>query len=88
MLLHRVISIQKCITIIVFLFCFRDTAGTEKYRSLAQSYYRGAHGIFIVYDITDVNALSNLKNWINDVKVVSNCIIIKLIELRFNLLLN
>lgn len=71
----------------MFLFCFRDTAGTEKYQSLAQSYYRGAHGIFIVYDITDVDAAANVKKWIDDVEIVSNCITIKLIELRFNLLL-
>jgi len=58
-------------------YCFRDTAGLEKYRSLAQQYYRGAHGIFIAYDITDFNSLIKLDSWINDVEEVSNCIIIK-----------
>jgi len=59
-----------------FCFCFRDTAGTEKYRSLTQSYYRGADGIFIVYDITNANSVYALKDWIHDVECVSNCIII------------
>jgi len=67
-------------------YCFRDTAGLEQYRSLAQQYYKGAHGIFIVYDITDLNSSFKLDSWIKDVVNVSNCIIIKLIALRFNLL--
>jgi small GTP-binding protein len=29
-----------------------DTAGQEKFRSVARSYYRGAIGVIIVYDIT------------------------------------
>jgi len=53
-------------------YYFRDTAGLEKYRSLAQQYYRGAHGIFIVYDITNLNSLHKLDDWINDVEGVSN----------------
>ena len=31
-----------------------DTAGQEKYHSLAPMYYRGAHGAIVVYDITDM----------------------------------
>jgi len=58
-------------------YYFRDTAGLEKYRSLAQQYYRGAHGIFIVYDITDLNSSFKLDGWINDVENVGSCIIIK-----------
>lgn len=52
-------------------YCFRDTAGTEKYRSLTTSYYRGAHGVFIVYDVTDVKSFHSLRNWIDDVITVS-----------------
>ncbi|CAH1725379.1 unnamed protein product [Aphis gossypii] len=58
---------------------FWDTAGTEKYRSLATSYYRGAHGVFIVYDVTDVKSLLSLRNWIDDVTTFADPTIVKIL---------
>ena len=40
-----------------------DTAGQEKYRSLAPMYYRSAVAALLVYDVTNKNSLENLKNW-------------------------
>jgi len=43
-----------------------DTAGQERFRTITSSYYRGAHGIIIVYDVTDqvsVLSLDNYANW-------------------------
>ncbi|XP_063730610.1 uncharacterized protein LOC134858565 isoform X3 [Eleginops maclovinus] len=34
-----------------------DTAGQERFRTITSSYYRGAHGIIVVYDVTDQNLL-------------------------------
>jgi len=44
-----------------------DTAGQERFRTITSSYYRGAHGIIIVYDVTDKESFSNVKNWIAEI---------------------
>jgi small GTP-binding protein len=43
-----------------------DTAGQEKYHSLAPMYYRGAAAAIIVYDITRSNTFKTLKNWVQE----------------------
>ena len=40
-----------------------DTAGQERYRSITSSYYKGSHGCFIVYDITNESSFENVDNW-------------------------
>ena len=45
-----------------------DTAGQEKFRSVARSYYRGAIGIVIVYDITKAESFQHVPQWLNDAK--------------------
>lgn len=37
-----------------------DTAGQEKYHSLNQIYYRGAHGALLVYDVTDKDSFAKV----------------------------
>uniref|UniRef100_A0A3B4XGM9 RAB1A, member RAS oncogene family a n=1 Tax=Seriola lalandi dorsalis TaxID=1841481 RepID=A0A3B4XGM9_SERLL len=38
-----------------------DTAGQERFRTITSSYYRGAHGIIVVYDVTDQVSTHNLN---------------------------
>jgi Ras-related protein Rab-11B len=38
-----------------------DTAGQERYQSLASTYYRGAKGILIVYDVTKDDSFHNIE---------------------------
>lgn len=48
-----------------------DTAGQETFRSITQSYYKGAAAVILVYDITKPDSFENLKEWYNDIK--QNC---------------
>lgn len=45
-----------------------DTAGQEKYHSLAPMYYRGAAAAIVVYDITRKESFKTLQNWIKELK--------------------
>jgi Ras-related protein Rab-21 len=38
-----------------------DTAGQEKYHALSPIYYRGSHGAFLVYDITDIDSFQRVS---------------------------
>ncbi|XP_009404831.2 ras-related protein RIC1-like [Musa acuminata AAA Group] len=44
-----------------------DTAGQERFRTITSSYYRGAHGIIIVYDITEMESFNNIKQWLSEI---------------------
>eukprot|EP00698_Gefionella_okellyi_P007265 TRINITY_DN1764_c0_g1_i1.p1 TRINITY_DN1764_c0_g1~~TRINITY_DN1764_c0_g1_i1.p1 ORF type:complete len:204 (+),score=44.61 TRINITY_DN1764_c0_g1_i1:73-684(+) len=44
-----------------------DTAGQERFRTITSSYYRGAHGIIVVYDVTDAESFSNVKQWLAEI---------------------
>lgn len=44
-----------------------DTAGQERFRTITSSYYRGAHGIIVVYDVTDQDSFNNVKQWFQEI---------------------
>ena len=44
-----------------------DTAGQERFRTITSSYYRGAHGIIVVYDVTDNDTFNNVKQWLQEI---------------------
>nr|CAD1842177.1 unnamed protein product [Ananas comosus var. bracteatus] len=44
-----------------------DTAGQERFRTITSSYYRGAHGIIIVYDVTEMESFNNVKQWLSEI---------------------
>ena len=48
-----------------------DTAGQERFRTLTSSYYRGAHGVVLVYDVTRMDSFENLEQWLKEVQLYS-----------------
>jgi small GTP-binding protein len=44
-----------------------DTAGQEKFRTITKAYYRGAHGIMLVFDVTNVDTFTQTRQWINSI---------------------
>ena len=49
-----------------------DTAGQERFRTLTAAYYRGAHGIILVYDVSRRETFDNLKEiWLREVEMYS-----------------
>jgi len=48
-----------------------DTAGQERFRTLTSSYYRGAHGVVLVYDVTRTDTFENLQQWLKEVNLYS-----------------
>lgn len=45
-----------------------DTAGQERFRTITSSFYRGAHGIVVVYDISDQTTFNNVKLWMQEIQ--------------------
>jgi small GTP-binding protein len=45
-----------------------DTAGQERYRGLLQSYYRGARGALLVFDITNRASFDNIERWLGEMR--------------------
>ncbi|EGS17060.1 uncharacterized protein CTHT_0073880 [Thermochaetoides thermophila DSM 1495] len=49
-----------------------DTAGTERFRSVSRSYYRGAAGAVLIYDITSRLSFNNLQPFLNDARALAS----------------
>ena len=45
-----------------------DTAGQERFRTITQTYYKGANGIILAYDANDDTSFNNIKNWIKQIE--------------------
>lgn len=44
-----------------------DTAGQERFHTITMSYYRGAMGIMLVYDITARKSFENISRWLGNI---------------------
>ncbi len=43
-----------------------DTAGQERFRAIISNYYRGVHGVIIMFDLTNLNSFNNIDIWFRD----------------------
>ncbi|XP_002735152.1 ras-related protein Rab-35-like [Saccoglossus kowalevskii] len=48
-----------------------DTAGQERFRTITSTYYRGTHGVIVVYDVTAADSFVNVKRWLHEID--QNC---------------
>ena len=51
---------------------FQDTAGQERFRTLTPSYYRGAQGAILVYDVASKDTFNKLDVWLNELETFAN----------------
>lgn len=49
-----------------------DTAGQERFHTITTSYYRGAMGIMLVYDITNEKSFDNIVKWLRNIDEHAN----------------
>ena len=45
-----------------------DTAGQERFRSLAENYIKKANGVLLVYDISERESFQNIENWVDSIR--------------------
>ncbi|KAF6216633.1 hypothetical protein GE061_000978 [Apolygus lucorum] len=48
-----------------------DTAGQERFRTITSTYYRGTHGVIVVYDVSSGDTFANVKRWLHEID--QNC---------------
>ena len=56
-----------------------DTAGQERFRTITSSYYRGAHGIIVVYSVIDLQTFQNVRQWLQEIERYASDTVIKLL---------
>ena len=56
-----------------------DTAGQERFKNIIASYYRGAHGILLIFDVTDKDSFKNLSNWLIEIEKNANKNVLKVL---------
>ena len=44
-----------------------DTAGQERFQTITANYYRGAEGVILVYDASQAQTFSNVRNWLKQI---------------------
>ncbi|XP_019059987.1 ras-related protein Rab-26 isoform X2 [Fukomys damarensis] len=45
-----------------------DTAGQERFRSVTHAYYRDAHALLLLYDVTNKASFDNIQAWLTEIQ--------------------
>lgn len=56
-----------------------DTAGQEKFKTITAAYYKGSHGIILVYDVCDRRSFLDVQNWLNEAERYSSPDVVKIL---------
>ncbi|TCD70355.1 hypothetical protein EIP91_003707 [Steccherinum ochraceum] len=56
-----------------------DTAGQERFRTITSSYYRGAQGIILVYDVSNRETFDALPRWFSELETYVSDAVVKII---------
>ncbi len=56
-----------------------DTAGQERFRSITQSYYRSAHALILVYDISCQPTFDCLPDWLREIEEYANSKVLRVL---------
>lgn len=56
-----------------------DTAGQERFHTITTSYYRGAMGIMLVYDITNSKSFDNISKWLRNIDEHASSEVVKML---------
>ncbi|XP_034542539.1 ras and EF-hand domain-containing protein isoform X2 [Notolabrus celidotus] len=64
-----------------------DTAGQERFRSIARSYFRKAHGVLLLYDVSSESSFLNVRRWVDQIEdsteeKIPMCVIGNKVDLR------
>ena len=56
-----------------------DTAGQERFKTITQTYYKGAMGIIMTYAINDRQSFNSLENWARQIKTHASENVVKVL---------
>eukprot|EP01126_Amoeba_proteus_P032194 TRINITY_DN3143_c0_g2_i3.p1 TRINITY_DN3143_c0_g2~~TRINITY_DN3143_c0_g2_i3.p1 ORF type:complete len:138 (+),score=12.30 TRINITY_DN3143_c0_g2_i3:69-482(+) len=62
-----------------------DTAGQESFRAITRSYYRGAAGALLVYDIARRETFNHLTEWLDETQQANNEMVVMLVGNKYDL---
>jgi Ras family len=67
-LVHTDTLLHTAPLLLLLLLLLLLSAGQEKFHVITRAYYRGAHGIALIYDVTDADSFKNVNYWMANIQ--------------------